>query len=85
MNSATKAVLVAELAAAVEAHRELVLARMRTTNGTADRRSANAALFAAEKAVAEARAKLAPKKAPRGTRRAEVDCNTGRVFVTTVR
>ncbi len=85
MNGADKTVFETELAAAVEALGELRLAAMRTTNGTPERRAFNAPIFAAEKAVEAAAAKLAPPKAKRGTRTAEVDCNTGRMIITTVR
>ena len=85
MNSADKMVLEAELAAAITALNEIRLAAMKTTNGTDERRAFNSPLFAAEKAVEAAQAKLAPKRAKRGTRTAEVDCNTGRMVITTVR
>ncbi len=85
MNSATKTVLEAELAAAVKAHGALYLASMRVGHGSPEERALRAPLYAAEQAVEAARAKLAPKKAKRGTRTAEVDCNTGRMIITTVR
>ena len=85
MNGADKMVLEAELAAAVKAHGALYLASMRVDHGSPEERALRDPLYAAEKAVAAARAKMAPKKGKRGTRTAEVDCNTGRVIITTVR